>query len=199
MGELRSHIFTIIVSICFVLSFSIFIHFIYSITHTPASKLLRTLSIVSLSGFNAHILITCLLYSYDSIYYLNNDNTPYQTLICTSHSFNIIFFVIGKISMYYFFLSLVHVSFRGSFMKYNKSLLKSIAIIFTIIMVSIFVIYAYSSYIDIQNIGSIQTPKQCSHLTVSKLSTITIWTSYDAYTLFLINMVNNTSLSDTKQ
>ena len=68
--------------------------------------------------------------------------------------------------MYYFFLSLVHVSFRGSFMKYNKSLLKSIAIIFTIIC--IFIIHRHTKYWFHPN------PKQCSTLTVSKLSTITM-------------------------
>ena len=179
MAEVQSHIFTLIVSLCFIFSFSVFIHFIYSITHTRTSKLLRTLSIVSLSGFNAHIFISFLLYFYDSLYYIyNNDNIiPYNILFCISHTFNIIFFYIGKISMYYFFLSLVHVSFRGSFMKYNKKILKSIAIIFTIIMFSIFTIYAYSSYIDKQMIGNIHSPQQChsSLNSVSKLSTIAIW------------------------
>eukprot|EP01084_Bolivina_argentea_P291598 501160_1 len=179
---------TVILTITFtVLSFLFSLFLITSFIHytvnvygnknkTSVDPLVKKFAFVSLFGYTIFVVISFILYLIQSLYYIPTLNIKYTILICQTQTFNIVFFMTGKLSMYFYYMSLVHVAFRGSFLAYNPKIIGSMAICFFFLMCIIGGFYMVFLYMDFSAVGSITSPSDCDKFSASIGSIIAIWT-----------------------
>eukprot|EP01084_Bolivina_argentea_P043353 79887_1 len=206
MGRLLTLTFTLITSVCAVLLLSSFIHFACAVNKKKQGKsvdsLVKKCAFVSLFGYTTFVILSLVLYLIQSLYYIPSTQINYSTLICQMQTFNIVFFMTGKLAMYIYFLSLVHVAFRGSFLAYPVKLIFFIGICFFFLMCTIGAFYMVFLYIDFSSVGPINSPADCDKFEASKFSTITIWTgatcdaiwSFTCLSLFYLRLRKLTKL-----
>ena len=162
-------VFTAISGICSFILITIFINFIFTIIHSQHKSvksihsLIKKCGTISLFGSTTFVFLSFILDLINSLYF-TSINIEYTKILCQLQTFNIVFFMTvcfyisyqqnidtsihqkqkGKLAMYLFFMLIVHVSFRGSFLAYPQKLIGSLAATFFVIM-----------YVHVQKIKSI--------------------------------------------
>ena len=94
-----------------------------------------------------------------------------KVLFPPHRSRHVLFHVVAQLSMYFFFMSLVHIAFRGSFLAYNAKHLAAAALCFFLVMCVIGGFYMIFLFIDF-GAADIASPEDCRNF---NLSTGTRW------------------------
>eukprot|EP01084_Bolivina_argentea_P013550 25439_1 len=180
MGKWMTLCFTIISFFCAILLILSFIHFSWGVNQRKKGKsvdpLIKKCAFISLLGYTIFVVISFALYLIQSLYYIPSIHIAYSTVICQAQTFNIVFFMIGKLAMYFYFMALVHVAFRGSFLSYSVTLIGTMAFLFSLLMCSIGAFYMVFLYMDFSSVGPIDSPSDCDKFEASEYSKIAIWT-----------------------
>ena len=152
MGRTLTFTFTAVSGVCSIFLFLSFIHFVWGVNQKKKGKsvdpIVKKCAFVSLFGYTIFVIISFGLYLIQTLYYIPSINISYSTIICQAQTFNIVFFMTGKLSMYFFFMALVHVAFRGSFLAYPVKIIGTMAVLFFFLM-SVFVHIMFMSLYQI--------------------------------------------------
>eukprot|EP01084_Bolivina_argentea_P000012 20_1 len=192
MSSHLTFIFTIITAICSVLLVTSFIHYLLQVYQTQRKKntidpLVKTCATISLFGYTIYVFISFILHLIASLWYIPSVNIHYTKFICQLQTFNIVFFMTGKLAMYFFFMSLVHVAFsNSSSLAYPPKIIVSLAVVFFAIMCIIGGFYMLFLFFDFAAVESIYSPDDCQQFKVSTSTSIIIWIgcSCDAMWIF---------------
>eukprot|EP01083_Nonionella_stella_P087731 244166_1 len=170
--------------VCCVILVTVFIRYVlavYNITQGDAKSrvkidpLVRRCATVSLFGYTVFVLISFILDLISSFWYIESIGIHYTKMLCQIQTFNIVFFMIGKLAMYFFFMLLVHVSFKESMFAYPPKLLASVAFVFFLIMCTVGACYTVFLFLDFEAMNSITSPTNCLHFKASTRTTTVIW------------------------
>ena len=189
MSESLTYIFTGICVFCVLTQIIPFIHYMYKLKFDKKFELhwiIKTYATISLIGYTLFIIITTILYIIKTLYYIYPSTIVYNNIWCEIEAYNVATFMIGKLAMYLFYMSLVYISFKDSSIAYNKRILIGIALMFIFIMSIIGGFYGYYLYSDLHGI-IITTPNECFNIELSQRTVITIFigATFDCFWGFL--------------
>eukprot|EP01084_Bolivina_argentea_P082126 148714_1 len=185
-GDMQQTVINSAISgVCCIVSVTVFIRYIREMYNTKkdnanptveVSPVVSRCSTIALFGYTLFTFISFVLDLISLFWFIDFIPIHYTKMLCQVQTFNIAFFMLGKLAMYFFFMLLVHVSFKGSTFAYSPKLLASVAIVFFLIMCTIGGFYTVFLYHDFQAVNSITSPTDCLHFKASNFTTYAIWT-----------------------
>ena len=130
--------FTILSGVGAFILIPICVHFLFRVHKNNGKRsvdpLVAKCATVSLFGYTIFVILSFIFYLIQSLYYIPGLDIDYTMLLCEAQTFNIAFFMTGKLANYFYFMTLVHVAFRSSFLAYNPKILFGIASLFLVLM-----------------------------------------------------------------
>eukprot|EP01084_Bolivina_argentea_P122496 217058_1 len=178
MSSLSTIVFTTISGICSIIMICKLFHFAIQYRQSNdevINNFPKKLALISLFGYTVFVSIAFILYLIQLLYYIPSIHVNYTSYLCQLQTFNIAFFMMGKLAMYFFFMSLVHFAFRDSFLAYSSKLIKSTASLFSVLMCIIGGLYMTSIYFDFLSVGEIKSPSDCNQFKASQYTQIIIY------------------------
>eukprot|EP01084_Bolivina_argentea_P122495 217057_1 len=178
MSSLSTIVFTTISGICSIIMICKLFHFAIQYRQSNdevINNFPKKLALISLFGYTVFVSIAFILYLIQLLYYIPSIHVNYTSYLCQLQTFNIAFFMMGKLAMYFFFMSLVHFAFRDSFLAYSSKLIKSTASLFSVLMCIIGGLYMTSIYFDFLSVGDIKSPSDCDKFKASTYTQIVIY------------------------